>query len=154
MIGFHLNENNTVDSYYNKISNYIDCKISQVNLKIIQYQPTKKEIKDYNSLKESLIKDIHNTKVKIVNALFAYIDNLETKKQIMNQLEIDSSVYVVKSNKLKSKFDLYNALESENIKTIFFISSGVFGVDEKSIKEISTAIIQHNKLIKLLNENV
>lgn len=154
MLGFHADESNTVENYYTRIAEYIDCRVKEIKCKVIKFIPTENEIKEYERIKEKLIFKDKAIKSKIVNELIKYVDNLPSKIHAIKEYKGSDKSLTVKSNNPKSKFFVYNTIQEKNkVNEIVFFSSGTFGADEIELSKCKLAIDRHNKLIKLLRSH-
>lgn len=140
---------NTIEHYYIKIKPWIEIDTTPLNLEVIRYEPSKKEITQYNQLKKVLIDDPKNTKPKIVTSLIKLVDDMESKKEAAKKIKQDG--LLVYSNKPKNKFDLYEKLRDDTFNKVYFLSSGTFGADEIELDKTLMALNRHNELIRLLN---
>ena len=143
-------DKNTVENYYIKVKPYIELDVTPISIEVVKYKPTKEEIRQYNGLKEQLIKDISIPKTKIITMLIKFVDALQSKDDVLQKIPKDG--YIQFSNKPKNKFELYEKLKDENITKVYFLSSGMFGADEIELSKTMMAINRHNDLIRFLNE--
>ncbi len=154
MIGFHNNDNNKVENYFKKIAEYVDCKIEPLKIKVLNYEPSKSDLDNYEKLKKYLIFDRKEKKNKIVNELIKYIDNLENKKKAYSNYIPQNDELFIYSNKPSNKFKIYDDLRNDNYKQITFMASNKFGADNIELEKTKNALERHNLLVRLLNENV
>lgn len=154
MIGFHNNDNNKVENYFKKIAEYVDCKIEPLKIKVLNYEPSKSDLDNYEKLKKYLIFDRKEKKNKIVNELIKYIDNLENKKKAYSNYIPQNDELFIYSNKPSNKFKIYDDLRNDNYKQITFMASNKFGADNIELEKTKNALERHNLLVMLLNENV
>ncbi len=155
MLAFHADESNTVESYVELIRPYIDCQVEEIECEIINYTPTEDEKNGYEKLKNELIIEKKVSKGKLVSELFSYINSMESKKKaFLENSDKYGNSFVVTSNEPKMKFKIYDVLKDENVRKIYFFSSG-FGIEKLELNHTKTAIERHNTLIKLLkNEKI
>lgn len=144
-------DGNKVENYCNKIKPYIEIQNKPIEIQSIHYTPTDKEKKDYEALKEDIIMCKKLSKVRVISELQKFIRNSSSRKKALSQFK--DSGFLIEENTANWRKKMYSEIILHNHKSITFIESGFYGIDNLELSRTKEAIIKHNKLINLINGN-
>lgn len=127
------------------IKPHIEMDRGEIPVHVVEVRPTQAETEAYERLKYQLIMVDRKSKSSVINGLFKFIDQLESKKAAIAACGIDGAKI------LSNDFRRVEKTYSEIIPNggVFFDTG--FGLDSMGLERTLSAIRDHNELVRLLN---
>jgi hypothetical protein len=122
---------------------HIELDQDEIPIRVIEVRPTQAESEEYERLKYQLIMVDRKSKSSVINSLFKFIDQLESKKAAMDECKLAGSK--IPSNDFRRVEKTYEAIIGQG--GVFFDTG--FGLDSMGLERTLSAIRDHNEFVRL-----
>jgi hypothetical protein len=127
------------------IKPHIEMHQAEIPVHVVEVRPTQAETEGYERLKYQLIMVERKSKSSVINGLFKFIDQLESKKAAIEECRIPGAK--IRSNDFRRVEKTYSEIIGKG--GVFFDTG--FGLDSMGLERTLSAIRDHNELVRLLN---
>jgi hypothetical protein len=127
------------------IKPHIEMDQGEIPVQVVEVRPTQDESEAYERLKYKLIMVDRKSKSSVINGLFKFIDQMESKKAAIASCSIPGAK--VPSNDFRRVEKTYSEVIGHG--GVFFDTG--FGLDSMGLERTVSAIRDHNELVRRLN---
>lgn len=124
---------------------HIEMDRGEIPVQVIEVRPTQAESEAYERLKYQLIMVDRKSKSSVINGLFKFIDQLESKQAAIAACDLPGAK--IPSNDFRRVEKTYSEIIAKG--GVFFDTG--FGLDSMGLERTLSAIRDHNELVRLLN---
>jgi hypothetical protein len=123
---------------------HIEMDQKEIPIHSVEIRPTQAETDAYEALKYRLIMVERKSKSSVINGLFKFIDQMESKKKAIASCSLPGAKIV--SNDFRRVEKTYESISQGGV----FFDTG-FGLDSMGLERTLAAIRDHNEFVRMFH---